>query len=370
MPEGRPYTFDRVVRSIVTIGILAILIRLTGYLSDVLIPFAVALVLAYLTNPLVSLAQNAVRNRAAAVFATLLILLGLLALAAWLVLPMIIREMGHMGRIMSDIVNNSALSAKVSAYIPEDLWQAVKDFAARPDIQDMFKPENFWKTASVAARKVLPGLWGVLAGAAGLVMGIVGLAVIALYMIFLLMDYDGMREGWQGLIPKSFRERTVEFVSDFEAIMNRYFRGQAAVAAICGVLFAVGFAVIGLPLGILLGLFIGMLNMVPYLQLIGLPLAFLLALFQALGAGTSVWVMLCLTSLVFVVVQIIQDLILVPGIMGKVTGFNPAVIMLSLSVWGKLLGLLGLIIALPMTYLLLAYYRRFLAAGEVRHPDG
>ena len=63
----------------------------------------------------------------------------------------------------------------------------------------------------------------------------------------------------------------------------------------------------------------------------------------------------------FAVVQIVQDAILTPKIMGKVTGLNPAMIMLSLSIWGKLLGFLGLIIALPLTYLLLVYYRRFLS---------
>ena len=142
--------------------------------------------------------------------------------------------------------------------------------------------------------------------------------------------------------------------------MSNYFRGQAAVAAICGVLFAIGFALIGLPLGILLGLFIGLLNMVPYLQLIGLIPAGLLAIMHAVQSGINVWMVLGLTGLVFGVVQIIQDAVLVPKIMGKVTGLNPAMMMLSLSIWGKLLGLLGMIIALPVTYMLLVYYRRLI----------
>jgi predicted PurR-regulated permease PerM len=90
----------------------------------------------------------------------------------------------------------------------------------------------------------------------------------------------------------------------------------------------------------------------------------LLSLVHAVETGTNPWLVLALTGAVFLVVQAIQDLLLVPKIMGDVTGLNPAMIMLSLSVWGKLLGLLGLIVALPMTYLLLVYYRRFLA----RHP--
>jgi predicted PurR-regulated permease PerM len=151
------------------------------------------------------------------------------------------------------------------------------------------------------------------------------------------------------------------FVNDFESAMSSYFRGQAAVAFICGLLFALGFFLIGLPLSILLGMFIGLLNMIPYLQILGLIPAGLLALMHVVESGGNVWMILGLTGLVFVVVQIIQDTILVPKIMGKVTGLNPAMMMLSLSIWGKLLGLLGLIIALPATCLLLVYYRRLIA---------
>ena len=118
-------------------------------------------------------------------------------------------------------------------------------------------------------------------------------------------------------------------------------------------------------MAILLGLFIGLLNMVPYLQIIGLIPAFLLALVHALDTGGSLWTMLALTGLVFVVAQIIQDAILTPRIMGKEMGLSPAMILLSLSIWGKLLGIFGLIIALPMTCLLVAYYRRFLTRAEV-----
>jgi len=138
------------------------------------------------------------------------------------------------------------------------------------------------------------------------------------------------------------------------------------ISAISGTMLAIGFALIGLPIGILLGLLMGVLNMIPYLQLLGLIPAFLLALFKALEAGSSIWVALGLTAAVLAVVQLIQDWVLNPKIMGKVTGLNPAFILLSLTIWGKLLGFLGLIIALPMTCLVLAYYRRFLASTERR----
>jgi predicted PurR-regulated permease PerM len=247
--------------------------------------------------------------------------------------------------------------------------------AASKDVQAFFQTDNAWALIEAAARKVLPGVWGLVTGTAGFLLGLIGLAVIGLYLVFLLIDYRQVSQNWKELLPAAYRQPVSEFVTDFESAMSAYFRGQAAVAAICGVLFAVGLCLVGLPLAVLLGLLLGLLNMVPYLQILGVIPAVLLSLVHAVETGSNVWMVLGLVALVFVVVQLIQDAILVPRIMGKVTGLNPAMILLSLSVWGKLLGLLGLIIALPMTYLLLVYYRRFLAgqiaAGNAcEPPDG
>ncbi len=362
--DNKPYTLDRIVRIGVTAGLLCGLIWLLGYLSDVLIPFAVALLLAYMINPLVLLIQKKIPNRLAAVFISLSAVIALIIFLAWLIIPMIINEITHMGKLLSELVNNAGLAEQASRRLPPDLWQTLKDYASRPDVQDLFKTDNFWKIAETVARKVLPGVWGLITGTASFIMGLVGLTVIGLYLIFLLLDYQKVSKGWKDLLPPAYRETITGFVEDFDSAMNRYFRGQAAVASIVGGLFAAGFMLIGLPLGILLGLFIGLLNMVPYLQLIGLIPAALLALIHALEMESSFWVILGLTGLVFVVVQIIQDAILVPKIMGRVTGLNPAMILLSLSIWGKLLGIFGLLIALPMTFLLLVYYRRFLASAS------
>lgn len=362
--EGRVYTFDRVVRFTLNVGLLFGLVWFFRYLSDVLIPFAVALLLAYLINPLVLLVQKRVKNHTASVFISLFAVVMLAVLLIVLILPLIVDEITQMGRILSEVVNNSTIAKRATDILPPDLWQALQDYAAREDVQGFFKTENFWKIVETIARKVLPGVWGLITGAASLIIGLAGLFVIALYLIFLLKDYQIVSEGWKDLLPVAYRDAITGFVSEFDAAMNRYFRAQAAVASIVGVMFAVGFWLVGLPMGILLGLFIGLLNMVPYLQIIGLIPAFFLAIIHVLETGSSLWVVLGQTGLVFVIVQLIQDTVLSPRIMGKVTGLNPAMILLSLSIWGKLLGIFGLIIALPMTCLLLAYYRSFLARQE------
>ena len=220
----------------------------------------------------------------------------------------------------------------------------------------------------MAAQKILPGVWGVITGTTSAVMGLVGLTVIGLYLVFLLLDYQKIKETWTDFIPVGHREQIISAVKEFDAAMSRYFRAQALIASLVGILFAIGFMLIGLPMGLLLGLLIGLLNMVPYLQLIGVPPALVLAFIHALETGSGIWLYLGLTLLVFVVVQSIQDVFLTPKIMGDVTGLSPAAILLSLSIWGKLLGMLGLLIAIPMTCLILVYYKRMLA-GSTLAPE-
>ena len=104
--------------------------------------------------------------------------------------------------------------------------------------------------------------------------------------------------------------------------------------------------------------------MVPYLQLIGFVPAILLAIVKAADTGQNFWFIMLLVLIVFAVVQIIQDTFLTPKIMGHVTGLHSAIILLSLSIWGSLLGILGMIIALPLTTLSINYYQKFVIRKE------
>jgi predicted PurR-regulated permease PerM len=131
------------------------------------------------------------------------------------------------------------------------------------------------------------------------------------------------------------------------------------VALIVGILFTIGFSIVGLPMAIIIGIVIGILNLVPYLQTLAyVPVLFLVFL-KSIETGNSFGAELWPVVIVFLIVQPLQDLVLVPKIMGRVTGLKPAIILLSLSVWGALLGIIGVIIALPLTTLIISYYRRF-----------
>lgn len=141
--------------------------------------------------------------------------------------------------------------------------------------------------------------------------------------------------------------------------MSRYFRGQAMVSLLVGIVFAIEFSIIGLPMAIVFGMFIGVLNMVPYLQLISFPVAAFLCLVASVDSGASFWSLFGWTFAAYCICQVIQDLIFIPSIMKQQMGLNPAIIFLSLSIWGYVLGFVGLIIALPLTTLIISYYSEY-----------
>jgi len=356
----KPFTFDRVIRIGIGVLILWGVIWLLGYLSDVLIPFAIAFLLAYMMNPMVSFSQRFVKKRLIAVLLSLLFTLMLLTGLIMVLIPLISDEITDMGDLISGFVQKKGVNEQALQYLPQDIWNYVQEFIQRSEVQAFFNSDKFKDLAASAVEKILPGIMGVFSGAISILVGIFGFAMIMLYLIFLLLDYDTIVNSADDLIPTRYKNGVVGLVQDFEKAMNNYFRAQALVAFIVGVLFSVGFLIIGLPMAILLGLFIGAMVMIPYLHTFGIIPAAFLALIHSLETGTNFWLVMLFVLIVFVVVQIIQDGFLVPKIMGNVTGLNPAAILLSLSIWGKLLGMLGLIIALPITYILLSYYRRFI----------
>ena len=218
-----------------------------------------------------------------------------------------------------------------------------------------------------AIKETVPRLWSLLSESVNLLFSFFTFFLILLYIVFILLDYESIAEGWTHLVPQKYRPFVVSVMNDVKDGMNRYFRGQAFVALCVGILFSIGFLIIDFPLAIGLGLFIGALNLVPYLQIIGFIPTIVLAILKAADTGGNFWIIIASALAVFIIVQVIQDGFIVPRVMGKITGLNPAIILLSLSIWGSLMGMLGMIIALPLTTLMLSYYQRFIINIEKIH---
>jgi predicted PurR-regulated permease PerM len=253
--------------------------------------------------------------------------------------------------LLVEYVNNSAYLTN----IPNMVEDFIHDHLTTDDVKTLVTQEGFLDSV----KQTLPKVWDALIQSINVLSSVLTLTMVLLYTLFILLDYEEISSGWVDLLPQRFRHFAVQLVNDVQQGMNLYFRGQGLVAFCVGILFSIGFLIIDFPMAIGLGMFIGLLNMVPYLQLIGFVPAILLAVVKAADTGQSFWLIMLSVLIVFAIVQIIQDTILTPRIMGHVTGLNSAIILLSLSIWGSLLGILGMIIALPMTTLLITYYQKY-----------
>jgi len=328
-------------------------------LYGVLLPFFVSFLLAYLLDPVVNFVQQKcrVRFRGLSVMIVLLLFVGLLSLAVYLIIPAIGREVQAAAAGVEEYVAHFDADRYFTAEQQEKIRSALDGLnleavLSYPEVRD-------------ALKNLAPKIGGWITGGLSWLMELVVIFIGLMYLIFLMIDFPKIRANWSSYVPEKYRDKARVLVHDVNRNMNAYFRGQGLVALIVGILFAIGFSIAGMPMGIAMGLIIGVLDLVPYMQALGIPPCILLCLVQSAQTGRPVWVTLLCMALVFVVVQTLQDMVLTPRIMGKVTGLGPAAILLSLSIWGALFGVIGMILALPLTTLGVSYYKHYIAKPAV-----
>lgn len=355
---NKEITFDRFIRGLIAIAVCVVVYLLINRLSGALLPFLVAWLFCYLVYPMVKFFQYRLRlkHRLLSIVVVLLLITALVVGVCFLVIPPVVQEFATLKEFVVNYIASDGSNTTIPAVVNEFVHKHI-DMAA---VESYFSVERIGELVKGA----LPKIWNVVAQSFNMVWGLVAVFMFMVYVLFILKDYELLERGWVSLIPEKYRERVVKLAEDVEDSMSDYFRGQSLVALCVGILFSIGFVIIDFPLAIGFGLFVGLLNIVPYLQTVALVPTVFLALVKAANTGGNFWWILIAAGIVFLVVQVIQETILIPRIMNKVTGLNPAVILLSLSIWGSLLGLVGMIIALPATSLMLSYYRRFLRKQE------
>ncbi len=344
-------TFDRFVRILAVVLIILAVLWLVNYLSAVLLPFFVGWVLAYLLNPLVNFVEHKIHvpTRALSIIVALLFVAIMVAAVIYFIVPPMIEQFQRLGEVTVKYLNQKSVNGDFAEMIRN--WMVEN----QERIREFFRSPDFTEALKVS----MPKLFAFIGKTANVVISVVASCITLLYMFFILLDYDKLSNGWVRIFPKSARPFWQDLMKDAAAALNNYIRGQGMVAFCMGVMFCIGFTIIDFPMAIGLGILIGIMDMVPYLHTFALiPTAFL-ALLKAADTGQNFWIIFGSAVLVFIVVQIITDMVTTPKIMGNAMGLNPAVLLLSISVWGTLLGFIGLIVALPLTTLIIAYYERY-----------
>ena len=355
----REFTFDRIARMLVLSVLILLIYVAVQAIWSVILPFLLAGIFAYVMMPLVRFFQYTLRlrSRGLSVILTLLLLGAVVYLAVIFIIPSINAEI-------------------------EKTLQVISGYSSGQDILTMILPRNIrnylngglrWGNfrQQLSLEKILENVKLLLDQVGGIInstLSIFSWGLVFLigfvYFVFILLDFENLGRGFISLFPKTLRPTIRTISMDLDRYMNNYFRGQALVAMSVGILLSIGFNIIGLPLATAMGIFIGILNVIPYMQALGIIPLGLASLLMAAQTGENAFVCMLLAYGVLMVVQIIQDMIIVPRIMGQTMGMRPSLILLVLSIWGYLLGFFGMLIALPITMFIYSLYMRYVLQDE------
>ncbi len=358
---SKEITFDKFIRWAGIVTLVIVVLYITNYLSEVLLPFFIAWFFAYLLYPVVKFIENKlhVKVRAISILLAMGAAIAIVGGVIWLIIPPMIDQFDKLGEVLTRWVHQTTHTNNLTMLIKEWLQDN------QTTIERFLKSKDF----SDALKTTMPKVFSVVSQTATVLMSIVASMITLLYMFFILLDYETLTANWVRIFPKKNRPFWSALMKDVERELNNYIRGQGMVALCMGIMFCIGFTIIGFPMAIGLGILIGIMDLVPYLHTFALiPTAFL-AMLKAADTGQNFWVVFGLAVLVFCVVQVITDMVVTPKIMGKAMGLNPAILLLSLSIWGALLGFLGLIVALPLTTLLIAYWQRYVTREKPQYEE-
>jgi len=339
-------------------GIFLLLRGFVNTFSDVLLPVALAAIMATLLRPLVKFFQEKLKLSQVKSILLLfaLVLLALFGLAAYAVPLLFQQTLEFIDAVPRLIGNVVTFAGEKMPWLNE--WIGKQTGGESIDVII----RNFVTEHSSMLKEALSKSLQTIGLAGGFLIGmfakIAAYAVIPVYLFYLL---DSQRDNWKGVesqlsfINDKWREDIIFLIRQFVDILVSFFRGQILIGMIMSVLFAFGFGVIGLKFAILLGILVGLGNIVPYLgTILGVTIVLPLAYFQQDGG----WTLVGLCVLVFGIVQAIQDYVLTPKIMGDKTGMGPMLIIFSIFFWGTALGgILGMILAIPLTAFFLIFWR-------------
>jgi len=337
--------------------LFALLREFVTQFQDVLLPLAIAAILATLLRPVITLCETKTRlNRVGGIILLFTLVLMALAATAVFVVPPALNTVGEFLEMAPELLTrlldySKGLAPTIWEWLTERLGESPKEYLMR-------SLEGNTELMKQALAQVQSSTGSLLAFFGGLFGKIAAYSIIPVYLFFIL---NGDRNVWKDIekqlsfLPEARRDDLVFLVKQFSQILVSFFRGQITIGLLLGVVLAVGFGLVGLKFGIAIGFVLGLLNIVPYLgTMLGILTVLPIAYLQEDGGP----LLIALCALVFVVGQLLTDYVFTPRIMGEKTGMSPMLIIFSVFFWGVALGgLLGMILAIPLTAFFLVFWR-------------
>lgn len=333
-------------------GVAALVLWLLG---PVLMPFVVAAVLAYALSPLVGGLQRLFGGRlprlVAVVWVEALFLLLMLALLT-LLIPILAHELPRMRDQLPVLVERTQ-----TVVVP---WLQAKGIPVVLDSASIksFVLQTFNTSFEEAFKQALTSLR--IGGSVALAV-IGNLVLIPVVLFYLLLDWQRFVRHVEALVPLPARGAYDRFVLECDDVLGQYLRGQLSVMALLAVYYSVALSAFGLDLALPIGVFTGLAVFVPYVGFgLGLALAVLAGLLQFAPAEA-----LLMVAVVYGLGQVIESFVLTPRLVGERIGLHPLHVIFALMAFGQLFGFVGVLVALPVSAVLLVAIRRLRAQYQV-----
>ncbi len=313
-------------------------------LSPILTPFLLAAVIAYICNPMVRRMADKEIPRTVGTVLVMLLLLGVFAALILIMVPLFEKEAGRLLDKMPvylDIVKNQAIP-----------WlEARFDINLQPDMNVLKEAvSEHWQSAGGVAAKVLPSLTS---GGMAVVEFLVNLLLVPVVLFYLLRDWDVLLKLIDEMIPRYWHDQVSQLARETDRILAEFLRGQLSVIMLMSICYITGLWLVGLEFALPIGLVAGILVFVPYLgMIVGLTLATVAALmqFQDWASVIPVWV-------VFGIGQMLEGMLFTPWLVGDRIGLHPVMVIFALMAFGQLFGFFGILLALPVSAVLLVWLR-------------
>lgn len=313
-------------------------------LSPILTPFLLAAVIAYICNPMVRRMADREIPRTVGTVLVMLLLLGVFAALILIMVPLFEKEAGRLLDKMPvylDILKNQAIP-----------WlEARFDINLQPDMNVLKEAvSEHWQSAGGVAAKVLPSLTS---GGMAVVEFLVNLLLVPVVLFYLLRDWDVLLKLIDEMIPRYWHDQVSQLARETDRILAEFLRGQLSVIMLMSICYITGLWLVGLEFALPIGLVAGILVFVPYLgMIVGLTLATVAALmqFQDWASVIPVWG-------VFGIGQMLEGMLLTPWLVGDRIGLHPVMVIFALMAFGQLFGFFGILLALPVSAVLLVWLR-------------
>lgn len=381
------------VIGVLAVGLVYLATSVLAFLQPILVPFAVAGVLAYLLEPGVKWLEKRGLNRSRAVLLVFALFSLSLGGLVWWITPKLWSQTSH----VTDKVpayTKKALDAAVrfSAHVEkeygftviphEELKKTVESptqASANPADTADFDLKGFltggWVSTTLPV--VAKNAWNFFKAGFGGFLGVFGfmlsLMIVPLYLYYFLIESAKIKEAWSDYLPlraSSFKDEVVSCLTEINGYLIAFFRGQLFVSVLNGIATGIGLMIVGLDFGLLIGLALCVLGIIPYL---GIAICWLPAVVIAAVQGGSAlipgdpwWAMPLAVTAVFVIVQQIDGFFITPRIVGEAVGLHPMTVIASVLVWALLLGgLLGAILAVPMTASVKVLFQRYIWRARI-----